>query len=459
MEMQKTGLGLIDTSKDPITDVNSNRQKKQFTLVDNDPVIERLCKREKKNKVIRTADDALLSTLPTATLKYLKARRKVNSFEKVPLTYYRERQLRSIFRGLDFDGMGDIHLDLVKEAADYAEEKLKPKRGQPVFTNVRGMFEAMDEDGDGTVDFHEFTIAMTGSSSSTMDKATEHDVERLTARFLEFANIKKRERAVSVIHDNDGVDRHDDTAAPTMGEIKQLEAHMRPEAKAIMQEEAKPLVISQASYDVQKLDAFRTCFSVFNKNVSTEDLIAEAKEREELRLKSKKKKRASSKETAFDEIVNFTEEVTKTQEILDKYLHETRGFRFSSERHTGEEAEAKQQEFMKIQERAKQRRLKDAEDNQKDIDTTESRRRELAEKKYIASFDRVKKLSLSERARLRKPPSLLPVDNKPIRKGLRMQLQARREIEAAKEELALERRNSDLSSVRTGDSGGLARLR
>ena len=199
--MLKTGLGLIDTSKDPRADLNTTSRKKQFTVVDDDPVIERLCKREKKNKVVRTADDALLSTLPTATLKFLKARRKVNSFEKVPLTYYRERQLRSIFRGLDFDGMGDIHLDLVKEAADYAEEKLKPKRGQPVFTNVRGMFEAMDEDGDGTVDFHEFTIAMTGSSSSTMDRATEHDVERLTARFLEFANIKKRERAVKVITD------------------------------------------------------------------------------------------------------------------------------------------------------------------------------------------------------------------------------------------------------------------
>ena len=61
-------------------------------------------------------------------LKYLKARRKKkDSFEKVPLTYYRERQLRAVFRGLDFDGMGTIHLDLVKDAADYAEKKLKPR--------------------------------------------------------------------------------------------------------------------------------------------------------------------------------------------------------------------------------------------------------------------------------------------------------------------------------------------
>ena len=104
--------------------------------------------------------------------------------------------------------------------------------------------------------------------------------------------------------------------------------------------------------------------------------------------------------------------------------------------------------------------MKEAEENQKDIDITESRRRELAEKKYIASYDRVKKLTLSERARLRKMPPLLPMDKKPVQKGLKMQLQARREIGALKEELArAERRNSDLSSVRTGDSGGLARLR
>ena len=459
--MLETGLGLVDASKGPLPETKTRSRIKQFTEVDNDPVIERLFKSEKKNKVIRTADDALLSTLPTTTLKHLKARRKVNSFEKVPLTYYRERQLRSIFQGLDFDGMGDIHLELVKEAADYAEEKLKPKRGEPVFTNVRGMFEAMDEDGDGTVDFHEFTIAMTGSSSSTMDKATEHDVERLTARFLEFANIKKRERAIEEIDAKTGVEEGNDKGVPTLAEIKQLEARMRPEAKEILQREAEPLDISTATYDVHKLDAFRACFSVFNKNVSTEDVIAEAKEREELRLNAKKKRASSTKPTFDDEIPNFTKEVTKTQGILDKHLHETSGFRFSSKCFVEDEAKVKQENFMKIQERAKERRLKQAEEHQKDTDITESRRRELAEKKYIASFSRVKKMTISERARLKKRPPLLPVDKNPVQKGIKIQIQARKDIAALKEELERteQRRYSDTSSVRTGDSGGLARVR
>jgi hypothetical protein len=117
-------------------------------------VSDRLFNNEKKTKKVKTADDALLSSLPTDSLRWIKKRRKINSFEKVALTHFRERQLRNIFRGLDFDGMGTIHLDLVKDAANYAEEKLRPKKGKPVFTNIQGMFAAMDEDGDGTVDFH-----------------------------------------------------------------------------------------------------------------------------------------------------------------------------------------------------------------------------------------------------------------------------------------------------------------
>ena len=57
----------------------------------------------------------------------------------------------------------------------------------------------MDEDGngDGEVDFHEFTIAMTGSATSTIDSASEYDVERLTKRFIEYANITQREIAIA----------------------------------------------------------------------------------------------------------------------------------------------------------------------------------------------------------------------------------------------------------------------
>ena len=439
-------VGLVDASSQL-----TYHGSKKVTEISSEPFVERLFRNEKKHKVERTADDALLSTLPSDTLKFLKARRKKDSFEKVPLTYYRERQLRAVFKGLDFDGMGTIHLDLVKDAADYAEEKLKPKRGPPVFVNVRGMFEAMDEDGDGTVDFHEFTIAMTGSSSSAVDNASEHDVENLTSRFLEFANIKKRERAVQMIEDDTPLP---ETEGPTLEDLKNREGRLSPGAK-MLAAEIPPLDISREAYDVDKLDQFRTCFSVFNKNVKSEDVIAEAKER---LSPSKKISSSPSKAEAqgTDEkadiyvgIPDFTQEVTKTQELLEWHHSETKGFQYNASkgRYSGEEEGKAQEEFEQIQKRAAERRMKEAESAQKDIDVIESRRRELAEQKYISSFDRKKKVTLSERARRRKMPPLMPKEATPVRNGINIQLQARKEIKDLKEALQKTgRRGSDSSS-------------
>jgi len=233
---------------------------------------DRLYKNTQKVKVEKTANDALLTTLSAQTLRFLKKRRKATSFEKVPLTYYRERQLRAIFNGLDFDKMGTIHLDLVKDAANYAEEKLKPKKGEPVFKNIQLMFEAMDEDGDGTVDFHEFTIAMTGSAKSTVDSASEYDVDRLTKRFIEFANIRRRERALDVI------------SSVMTGEGNTAEANPETGASAVealneaVTEEDSVQEIKrqeQMSFDAAKIEHFRTCFAVFNSRVTDDTVESE----------------------------------------------------------------------------------------------------------------------------------------------------------------------------------------
>ena len=281
-------------------------------------VADRLYKNEQKVKIEKTANDALLTTLPTPTLRFLKKRRKLNSFDKVPLTYYREKQLRAIFNGLDFDKMGTIHLDLVTDAAIYAEEKLKPKKGEPVFKNIKRMFEAMDEDGngDGEVDFHEFTIAMTGSTKSTVDSASEYDVERLTKRFVEFANIRRREHALDVINDIDATDAtatssprsqrslsprgtvgavvkspsgtprgslpspaslaSPTSATPASGDDSKESTSAEPTTHLpFMIDTLPPLEVNKASLDSHKIERFRTCFSVFNSRVSDESVEAE----------------------------------------------------------------------------------------------------------------------------------------------------------------------------------------
>jgi hypothetical protein len=327
-------------------------------------ISDRLYRNEQKVKVAKTANDALLTTLPTPTLRFLKKRRKVNSFDKVPLTFYREKQLRSIFNGLDFDRMGTIHLDLVKDAANYAEQKLKPKKGEPVFKNIQRMFEAMDEDGDGTVDFHEFTIAMTGSATSTVDSASEYDVERLTKRFVEFANIRRRERALAIINDT----RLDSTAkrsprsprspAPALQSrqtsTKTSNSHENEPITA--QDQLPPLDNSTTRaagfMDSEKIDSFRACFAVFNSRVTEETVEAEVSAYYQAKGIQRKKphvlgatdgkhehvQSAPGKSTSgpsataaatavlHSKPVNFKERVTKEQQILDSFLADVSAF-------------------------------------------------------------------------------------------------------------------------------------
>ena len=58
----------------------------------------------------------------------------------------------------------------------------------------------MDADGDATVDYQEFTIGvMTGSATGALDGLTPSDLNKLLAKFVEYAMIKKRERAIHSI--------------------------------------------------------------------------------------------------------------------------------------------------------------------------------------------------------------------------------------------------------------------
>ena len=144
--------------------------------------------------------DVLITTLSTDTIRWIKRRRVMEAKHRVAITHFREGQLREIFDGLDFDSTGIIDLAELKNAVQYAEDELKGKKG-PSFKDVAKMFDAMDEDGNGEVDYHEFMISMTGSSKSFIDQASEQDVEKLRAKFKEYAIKKKREYFVKAIDD------------------------------------------------------------------------------------------------------------------------------------------------------------------------------------------------------------------------------------------------------------------
>ena len=78
-------------------------------------------------KVIKTANDALISDLPTHTLKWIKSRRHKFSGQKVVLNQQMERQLREIFNGIDINRSGVINLYELKDAVAYVQRKMREK--------------------------------------------------------------------------------------------------------------------------------------------------------------------------------------------------------------------------------------------------------------------------------------------------------------------------------------------
>lgn len=152
-----------------------------------------------KPRVEKGADDAILTTLPGETIRWIKAHRDVDCKYKVPMSHYRERQLREMFKGLDFENKDEIDLEEFKNAVKYVQENIKNRA--TVFDNLQSIFEAMDEDGNGVVDFQEFTTACNGNGSS-ISKLSEYDFDRLKSKFVEYSTKKKRTFITSTLASN-----------------------------------------------------------------------------------------------------------------------------------------------------------------------------------------------------------------------------------------------------------------
>jgi hypothetical protein len=182
---------------------------------------------------------------------------------RVAITHYREGQLREIFDGLDFDSQGVIDLEELKSAVQYAEDQLKGKRG-PSFKDVGKMFEAMDEDGNGEVDYHEFMCAMTGSSKSLIDIASESDIEKLRAKFKEYAIKKKREHFHKVIGEERPV-----TSMTTVSAASPTQTH----ASAAANANGNTTSTAPVS-DIEKCKYFTALFNIYGDPASANNFLA-----------------------------------------------------------------------------------------------------------------------------------------------------------------------------------------
>lgn len=105
-------------------------------------------------------------------------------------------QLRAIFRGLDFDGSGEISLEELKQAISYVGER--NEGGEPLFDDpdkINSFFESMDTDGNGSVDFEEFLIGMTSQDDGSNNMA------RMQQAFFDFANQHRRQMILDKVAD------------------------------------------------------------------------------------------------------------------------------------------------------------------------------------------------------------------------------------------------------------------
>ena len=112
-------------------------------------------------------------------------------------------QLRSIFKGLDFDGSGEISLQELKDAISYVAAS-KTGSGPPLIKDPVGiskLFESMDINGDGVVDFEEFLLGMTAPSGGGKDSGAA-DIAGLQQAFYDFANQHRRQLIIDKMKDN-----------------------------------------------------------------------------------------------------------------------------------------------------------------------------------------------------------------------------------------------------------------
>jgi len=108
-------------------------------------------------------------------------------------------QLRAIFRGLDFDGSGEIDLNELKDAVKFVASQ----GGEPLFENPNQLvqiFEDMDIDKNGNVDFDEFLIGMTSETASK--GAGGVSGARMQNAFFDFANQHRRSTISDRIEDD-----------------------------------------------------------------------------------------------------------------------------------------------------------------------------------------------------------------------------------------------------------------
>lgn len=136
-----------------------------------------------------------VSFLPPETIKWMAKRRPghlAGGRAQALVTPSRALQLKQIFRGLDFDGSGEISLEEMQDAIRYVAES-DPSMNA---TKINNFFASMDTDGNGSIDFGEFLIAM---SVDNGDTSSAEQSDKMQEAFFSFATNHRRQQLIERI--------------------------------------------------------------------------------------------------------------------------------------------------------------------------------------------------------------------------------------------------------------------
>jgi hypothetical protein len=151
-----------------------------------------------------------VSLLDTNAIRWMNKRKpRISQSVVTHIPPARALELRSIFKGLDFDNSGTLEIDELKQAVEYVAAA--DKSGDPVFKDPKkiiSFFRSMDADGNGNVDFNEFLNGMTSTADPSSEGANAS--EKLQDAFFSFANKHRRQKILDNVQvvDNRDVEKY-----------------------------------------------------------------------------------------------------------------------------------------------------------------------------------------------------------------------------------------------------------
>jgi hypothetical protein len=143
--------------------------------------------------------DVLVTALPDSSLRWMKTRRKAAASHRVAISLAREKQLREIFNGLDFDSRKVIDFCEFAKVIAYAEAN---GFDQSVITMVNHMNTYLERPPSKSstkktsvsrdISYREFLSSITGRARNFIECATEDELGKLRFCFADYSLNRRR---------------------------------------------------------------------------------------------------------------------------------------------------------------------------------------------------------------------------------------------------------------------------